>query len=424
MNKILIIGGGVAGSSLAYFMKQKNYSVIILDKNNIPGGMSRTCYYAGHPYEFGPHIWFWPGGQDNPINKIIVELSKNELYYIDRKLFSYVEKDRKAYRYPIHFSDIDIMPDRNVIYNQIKKNRDDNWRLIESSLPKLGQCMFEEYFVSAIGENLYLKFMGDYTHKMWDIPGNNLKTSMVWADRFRHAYKKKDKQKELRGYDPIKFEDHTLGKGIRFQVYPKKGWNSIWGKMVEGVRYVRDPIKGIKRDGNKRAFIETESTEKYYFADYKYVINTIDVDVLWGENRLPYTGRMMIPLLIPGLERAFSDGAESIHYSGTEFQTRVTEMKVITKHNSSDTLLLVEVPVNPCSGRFFPENTLQFAKENNLYAAKAYPQQSEEGYKIYNSFIARGKKIPNLLHCGRHAEFKYWGMPETVYSAYKLAGSL
>ncbi len=30
--------------------------------------------------------------------------------------------------------------------------------------------------------------MANYTWKMWNIPGNELETSMVWADRFRHAY--------------------------------------------------------------------------------------------------------------------------------------------------------------------------------------------------------------------------------------------
>jgi hypothetical protein len=32
--------------------------------------------------------------------------------------------------------------------------------------------------------------------------------------------------------------------------------------------------------------------------------------------------------------------------------------------------------------------------------------------------VDRGRKIPNLRYVGRHAEFKYWGMAETVNSAY------
>ena len=50
------------------------------------------------------------------------------------------------------------------------------------------------------------------------------------------------------------------------------------------------------------------SGEKYYFADYHTVFCSIDIDELWGENTLPYTGRMMIPLLIPGLGRRFPGG--------------------------------------------------------------------------------------------------------------------
>ena len=146
---------------------------------------------------------------------------------------------------------------------------------------------------------------------------------------------------------------------------------------------------------------------------------SIDIDELWGENTLPYTGRMMIPLLIPGLAHAFPEGAESLHYSSCEFQTRVTEMKVITRHESPDTLILIEVPILPGAAECFPRNTIDYALEHNLFAEKAYPQQSEQAFAIYYGYVDRGKKIPNLRYVGRHSEFKYWGMPETVNSAYQ-----
>jgi UDP-galactopyranose mutase len=127
----------------------------------------------------------------------------------------------------------------------------------------------------------------------------------------------------------------------------------------------------------------------------------------------------MIPLVVPGLKSAFPDGAESLHYSSCEFQTRVTEMKVITRHESPDTLILIEVPILPGARNYFPKNAIDYALENNLFAEKAYPQQSEQAFKTYYGYVERGKKIPNLRHVGRHAEFKYWGMPETVHSAYQ-----
>jgi UDP-galactopyranose mutase len=149
------------------------------------------------------------------------------------------------------------------------------------------------------------------------------------------------------------------------------------------------------------------------------VFSSIDIDKLWGEDTLPYTGRMMVPLLIPGLAHAFPNGAESVHYSSCEFQTRVTEMKVITRHESPDTMLLIEIPILPGAAQVFPKNTLDYAIEHNLFAEKAYPQQSEQAFKTYYAYVDRSKKIPNLRMVGRHAEFKYWGMAETVNSAYQ-----
>jgi UDP-galactopyranose mutase len=421
--KILILGGGVAGSSMAYYLTEKGYEVTVVEKNSRVGGLARTCYYSGHPYEFGPHIWFWPGGKDDPVNNTVVRLTNDELFYIDRRLFTYIEADGRKYRYPVHYDDIDQMPEQEKIHQELRTNRDSSMKLIEHQLPELGNCTFADYFTAAIGQTLYQKFMANYTWKMWNIPGDELQTSMVWADRFHHAYTKKDDKSAARGlggYDPIKFADHTLGKGIRFQVYPKAGWNAVWNAMVSRSTVIRDRVVSIQ-DEHKQPYILMGSGEKHYFSEFHTVFSSIDIDELWGEDTLPYTGRMMIPLLIPGLKSAFPEGAESLHYSSCEFQTRVTEMKVITRHDSPDTLILIEVPVLPGASRSFPRNAIDYALENNLFAEKAYPQQSAEAFATYESYVTRGRKIPNLRYVGRHAEFKYWGMPETVNSAYQKA---
>jgi UDP-galactopyranose mutase len=417
-NRILVLGGGVAGASMAYYLTERGYDVTVIEKNKTVGGLARTCRYGGHPYEFGPHIWFWPGGPDAPINDTIIRLTNNELYYIDRRLFTYVEADQRKYRYPVHYADIAQMPEHDRIERELRQNRDAELKLIEAQLPEIGQCKFSEYFTAAIGQTLYEKFMANYTWKMWNIPGDELETSMVWADRFQGEKAGAPKTTKVAGYDPLKFDDFTLGKGLRFQVYPKHGWNAVWDAMVSRATVVHDVITGI-RDEAHQPFIEMASGEKHYFADYHTVFCTIDVDRLWGEDTLPYTGRMMIPLLIPGLASAFPDGAESLHYSSCEFQTRVTEMKVITRHDSPDTLILIEVPILPGAARFFPRNVIEHATAQNLFAEKAYPQQSQQAFETYHAYVDRGRKIPNLRYAGRHAEFKYWGMAETVQSAYE-----
>src|SRR5438105_14336202 len=295
------------------------------------------------------------------------------------------------------------MPEREQIERELRENRDQQLKLIESQLPEIGNCKFAEYFTAAIGPTLYNKFMANYTWKMWNIPGDELETSMVWADRFQSEKAAPTTQK-VTGYDPLKFDDHTLGKGIRFQIYPKHGWNAVWDAMVARSTVVRDEIVGI-RDEHKRAHVLTASGEKHYFSEYHTVFCSIDVDRLWGEDTLPYTGRMMIPLVIPGLERAFPENAESLHYWSCEFQTRVTEMKAVTRRESPRHADPDRGAGAALRGTVLSPKHDRVRSRKNLFAEKAYPQQSEEAFATYDSYISRGRKIPNLRYVGRHSEF-------------------
>ena len=314
------------------------------------------------------------------------------------------------------------MPESDTIFNELQTNRDETYQLKSDCMPIIGECTFEEYFSAAIGNTLYSKFMKDYTHKMWNIPGDELQTRMVWADRFNHTYSDSE-QGGMKGYDPLKFENHTLGKGIAFQVYPKKGWNDVWDNMVKDANIIEGEVATIS-GLDSRPYISLKDERKFFFDEYEYVINTIDLDNLWGEDCLPYTGRMMLPLVVPRSGFVFPDGAESLHFSSAEFVTRITEMKTITRYESDDSLILIEVPILPGAEDFFPENTIQYAKENNLYCGKAYPQQSTQAIEMYDGFVKKGNSIQNLLNCGRHAEFRYWGMPETVNAALQLCKTI
>lgn len=409
--KVLIIGGGVAGASCGYFLTKKGHEVTILEKNNYVGGLSRTFYYNGHPYEFGPHVWFWP---HDDINDVIRELTNNELYNVDRKLYTFTGEN--LYRYPIHYSDILNMPDKEQIFKEWSEVRDENHKLIYDRLPQLGECKFEDYFKKAIGPTLYNRFMKDYTHKMWGISGADLETNMVWADRIKDTYSNK-----IEAYDPIKFKDEFLGAG-QPNWYPKKGWNVVWDGMVKGCKVIYN-TEILKLDS-----FGTLLTTKGDFktSDYDTVICCIHVDSLLGQCVLPANGRLVIPYLIPKLEWAYPDGAESIHYSDTTALTRTTEMKIITRYNSPDTLITLEIPVdmnqiNMAAGSKavapFPSNVVTASH----FHPRCYNWQTEEAISLHNYLVGIAENIvPNLLFTGRHGSFKYFGMPEVVHNANKL----
>ena len=111
---------------------------------------------------------------------------------------------------------------------------------------------------------------------------------------------------------------------------------------------------------------------------------------------------------------------ESQHYTGKEFQTRVTEMDKITGYKDDKAFLLIEIPVYPKE----METVFPFLK-NNYYCKRAYPIQNEEATNLHKKYIDELKiKYPNIYVLGRLGNFKYWGMAETLKAAIDLGKEL
>jgi hypothetical protein len=141
------------------------------------------------------------------------------------------------------------MPEHARIHEELRKNRDESLKLVDRQLPELGNCKFADYFTAAIGATLYQKFMANYTWKMWNIPGNELETSMVWADRFHHATRRRTSRRQRAGCQATTRSSSRTTRLARdsIQVYPKAGWNAVWNAMVG--RSTPHPGPGCRNPG-------------------------------------------------------------------------------------------------------------------------------------------------------------------------------
>ena len=83
--KILILGGGMAGISLAYFLDKKS---IILEKNNQLGGLCRSFNFNGITYDVGPHIIFSKSKEILDLHTSLVDTNiikrSNSIFYKGR----------------------------------------------------------------------------------------------------------------------------------------------------------------------------------------------------------------------------------------------------------------------------------------------------------------------------------------------------
>ena len=58
MPKAVVIGAGFAGLSAAAFLAKQGFEVVVLEKNDMPGGRARTFSSNGFLFDMGPS-WYW-----------------------------------------------------------------------------------------------------------------------------------------------------------------------------------------------------------------------------------------------------------------------------------------------------------------------------------------------------------------------------
>ncbi len=365
MKKVLILGGGFAGCTSAYLLKKKNFDVTVIEAGSNPGGGVWTNFYSGHPYTFGPRIFFT---KNNDVINLLTNLI--EMRQFDTISMSFVEEDSKLYNYPIQYEDINKMPDSNEINSQLAN--------IEKT--KITTNNFEDYWISAIGKNLYQKFVKNYSKKMWGIESNKqLIANFEWVNRGT----------------PIRKEDKRLYQD-QYQGYPVsiQGYNDYFKKCLVDINYIPNTrVSGYDYENNKIYL----SNKEFLTADI--IINTIHVDSLFSNifGRLKYCGRDFIPIWLP-TEYAMPKEITWIHYTGDEPHTRVTEFKKITNYKSDSTLLGIEIPSN--RGRY-------------------YPIQSEPELKKFQQYK---ELFPNNFYSiGRMGKFIYQGIPDAIEDSINLS---
>lgn len=108
MNKIIIIGAGIAGLTAGIYARQSGFDVTIYEAHSIPGGASTSWKRKGYLFEGGMH---WLTGSSN----------KTALYKLWREVGA-LEADTPIYnRDPFHIYELDGM--RVCLYRDIEKLR-------------------------------------------------------------------------------------------------------------------------------------------------------------------------------------------------------------------------------------------------------------------------------------------------------------
>jgi UDP-galactopyranose mutase len=362
--KLLVLGAGFAGASVAHLLKRDFDEVTVLEADQHPGGGCRTQWYGGHPYTFGPRVFF---SKDDEVIGALTDLVPIRRY--DTISWTYVASDGQFYNYPIQWDDLARMPDYEKIRAEIEESK--------TRRPSVED--FEAYWIDAIGPSLYGKFVDQYSKKMWGVQSNKaLNANWEWVNR---------------GI-PIRDGDVRLYQD-QFQGYPEApdGYNGFFDRALAGTRFL--PSTRVHRFDWARREVHTSAG----VLTGDVIVNTLPVDYMFSltYGHLQYCGRTFYKFVLP-IERALPEGITWIHYSQDEPYTRITEFKKITGHRADSTLLGMEIP--DAKSRY-------------------YPVQSPTELHRFDRYKAMFPR--DFYSIGRHGSFKYKGIPDAIRDALDVA---
>ena len=312
MKKAIVIGAGFTGCMFSLMLRQKGWDVTVIESAGVAGGGVRTFFHGGHPFTYGPRHFISPYPESFEfLNRYV------PMRHIKKINYTFAETDAQFYTYPIHDDDIDQMPEGPRIRKEL------------AELPEETKATnFEEFWIGRVGETLYRKFNKFYNLKAWQLSSNTLMDFGFEATVKRKPLETGPRHEFHTDYInayPVSHDGYN-----RFFDIALDGCNVLVGRTV--VNYDLDGCKVLLDNG------ETISGD--------FMISSISPDILldycYGE--LAYVGREVFKIVLP-IEYALPEDVYFLYYpNSNEQQTRVTEFKKFTLHQSPHTLITLEVP--------------------------------------------------------------------------------
>ena len=438
-NKIIILGGGITGLTLALELSRKHKDrVMLLEKDAFVGGLASTLSKDGISFDLGSHRLHRDASKK--VIRYIEEIIKGKLLKRERKGRLYLRKRFLTYP-PNLFDFLKAFSSREIIgffrsyiqgflFGLNGKNKN-----------------FENLMIRKAGKEIYEVFYKDYAKKLWgkepaDIAVDSIKRRKIFLD--------------FRFFNSVFFKNHN------YFFYPRQGIGELAKKLRDevinnGAEIVTGAdIKSISTHNNKVSrinFRDCNGADVGIGADI--LISTIPVDDFSNlifnngngsmeEHNLGLEWRG-VRLLFILLEEDIGTKSETYYFPTLDMVIgRVSEIKKYSPYLNlflKGTFLTIEIPTSKgdricgmddgelldiCVKDLIKAGILTSYPHVSKYFSykfdKVYPVYQHGWKKDFYKIYDRLNEIENIFTMGRGGLFLHCNMDHCITQALELSG--
>ncbi|MBQ2639186.1 MAG: UDP-galactopyranose mutase [Bacilli bacterium] len=355
----VIVGAGLAGSTLAYLLHNKGYKVKVIDKREHIAG---NCYTENKDniniHVYGPHIFHTNNKEvwdfvnkfadfNNFINEPVALAADNRVYNMPfnmntfSRIFNIVHPDEAKFR----------------IDKEIEEYRKEH-----STIENL-----EDQAINMVGTTIYELLIKGYTEKQWGKSCTELSPEII---------------KRL----PLRFTYNNNYFNDKYQGIPEDGYTNMIRRMLQNIEVVLN--------------YDYKEHEDEILDEAKYIIYTGRIDEFFDyiHGKLEYRS---LNFVTESLDIDNFQGNAVVNYTTKKVPyTRVVEHKHFNNDKSNVTYITYEFPST--SGDPF------------------YPLSDKANIDLYNKYKEASDEYDKVIFAGRLGKYKYFDMDDVIEDCFKI----
>ena len=374
MEKIIVVGAGLSGATVARLFAENGYDITIVDRREVIGGNAYDYVDKNgitiQPY--GPHVF---RTDDDGVFEFLSKFTDWNKY--NHKVLAKVRKD-KLVPLPFNLNSLaSLFPKdkaeriREVLLREVGK---------EVKVPILKLKKHESQEIREFADFVYKNIFYIYTMKQW-------------------GFKPEQLGAEVMNRVPVHVSENDGYYLQKHQYMPKDGYTEMISNIL---RHPRIKLK-LKTDMKKAITLQDGTI---YFNGKPFdgtLIYTGCVDELFDYKFgvLPYRS---IKFKFKTMKVSSFQRSAVVNYTTSHKFTRITEFSKFTCEPKDNTVIMREYPIAFKRGKNIPY----------------YPIPTEKNRKHHEKYQEEAKKYKNLYLLGRLANYKYINMDVAVRNAMKL----